>query len=202
MNWSQLRTILWLRWRLTRNQWSRGGQLNAVVTMIVVVIGLAIGVGGGIGGVLAGTLALAEASPMVMLVVWDVIIGAFLFFWMIGIVTEIQRSETIDISRMLHLPISLRDVFLVNYLASHLTLSIVLFLPGMLGLSLGLILGKSWSMIWMFPLVITFIFMITTWTYCLRGWLVTLMVNQRRRRAIIAGITFTFILVSQLQIFL
>jgi Na+/melibiose symporter-like transporter len=34
MNWTQIRTVLWLRWRLTRNQWSRGGQLNAVLTMI------------------------------------------------------------------------------------------------------------------------------------------------------------------------
>jgi hypothetical protein len=198
MNWSQLHTILWLQWRLTRNQWSRGGQLNAVVTMIAVVVGLAIGVAGGIGGVVTGVLVLSRSSPKVILVVWDVIIGAFLFFWMIGIVSEIQRSETIDISRMLHLPISLRDIFLVNYLASHLSLSIILFVPGMLGLSLGLSLGKSWSMIWLFPLVLTFIFMITAWTYCLRGWLVTLMVNKRRRRTIIAVITFTFIVVAQL----
>jgi len=40
--------------------------------------------------------------------------------------------------------------------------------------------------------------MITAWTYCLRGWLVTLMMNKRRRRAIIAGVTFAFILMSQL----
>ncbi|MCJ7702697.1 MAG: hypothetical protein MUO62_14020 [Anaerolineales bacterium] len=63
MNWSQLRTIIWLRWRLTRNQWSRSGQLNITLTMIVVVIGLVVGAGGGIGGVLAGNFALAKASP-------------------------------------------------------------------------------------------------------------------------------------------
>jgi len=40
--------------------------------------------------------------------------------------------------------------------------------------------------------------MITAWTYCLRGWLVTLMTNKRRRRAVIAGVTFTFILLCQL----
>ena len=198
MDWSQLGTMIWLRWRLTRNQWSRGGQLNAALTMIVVAVGIAIGAGGGLGGVLAGALALAKAPPHVMLVVWDVIVGGFLFFWMIGIVTEIQRSEMIDISRILHLPICLRDIFLVNYLASHLTLSVILFLPAMLGLSLGLILGSRWSMIWMFPLVLGFTFMVTAWTYYLRGWLVTLMVNKRRRRAIIAGITFAFILLSQL----
>jgi len=198
MNWSQLRTIIWLRWRLTRNQWSRGGQLNAVLTIIIAFIGLALGFAGGIAGLLAGAFALAKASPPVMLIVWDLIVVVFLFLWLAGIVSEIQRSETIDISRMLHLPISLRNIFMVNYLASHLTFSIILFLPAMLGLSLGLILGGRGFMILMFPLAIGVVFMITAWTYCLRGWLVTLMMNKRRRRAIIAGVTFAFILLSQI----
>jgi len=166
--------------------------------MIAAVFGIVIGAGGGIGGFLAGVMLLSEKSPNGIMIAWDVIIGAFLVFWMIGIITEIQRSETIDISRIMHLPVSLKNIFLVNYLASHLTLSIIVFLPWMLGLSVGLIFGKSWLMIWMLPLVLTFIFMITAWTYCLRGWLATLMVNKRRRRAVIAGITFTFILLCQL----
>jgi hypothetical protein len=198
MNWSQLRTIIWLRWRLSRNQWSRSGTLNAVLTIIVTFIGLGIGFIGGIVGLLLGTFALAKAPPPVMLIVWDMIIGVFLFFWLAGIVSEIQRSETIDIGRLLHLPVSLRNVFLINYIASHLTTSIILFLPGMLGLSAGLILGGRGLMVLMFPLVLGIIFMVTAWTYCLRGWLVTLMMNKRRRRTIIAGITFAFILLTQI----
>lgn len=201
MRWSQLRTIFWLRWRLTRNQWSRSGPLDVVISMIAVAGVLVIGAVGGIVGVLAGALGLAKASPLVMLGVWDAIIGAFLLFWMIGIVSEIQRSETIDVGRMQHLPISLRDIFLINYLASHLTFSIIMFLPGMVGLSVGLILGRGWSMIWLLLGVLGFVFMITAWTYYLRGWLVALMVNPRRRRAIIAGITLGFILVCQLPHF-
>jgi len=198
MNWRHLRTILWLRWRLSRNQWSRGGPLNAVLTMIVVAAGFIIGALGSLAGVLVGIFALAKVPPLALLGIWDAIILLFLFFWMIGLVSQIQRSETIDVGKMLHLPISLKDIFLVNYLASHLTLSIILFLPAMLGLSFGLLLGRSWIMFLMVPLVLGFIFMITAWTYCLRGWLVTLMVNKRRRRAIIAGVTFAFILVFQL----
>ena len=201
MNTAHLRTILWLRWRLTRNQWSRGGTVNAVLTMIVFAAGLIVGFVGAIVGLLVGLFVLHDASPRSMLAIWDVFVLAFLFFWMIGFVSEIQRAETIDIGRMLHLPISLRDVFLVNFLASHLTPSIILFLPGTLGLALGLTLGRSWTMLALFPLVLGFVFMITAWTYCLRGWLVTLMTNPRRRRAIIAGITFAFILITQLPNF-
>src|SRR5262245_26650852 len=38
MNWEQLKTIIWLRWRLTRNQFLRAGQLNAVISVLLVVI--------------------------------------------------------------------------------------------------------------------------------------------------------------------
>lgn len=198
MDWSQLRTIIWLRWRLTRNQWSRRGQLNAVLIMIVAAAVLVLGFMSCVAGVLVGFFVLVEASPLRLLLMWDMFIGVFLFAWMIGMVSEIQRSETIDISRMLHLPISLRDIFLVNYLTSHLTISIILFLPLVLGLCLGLILGGRWIMILMFPLVLGLVFMVTAWTYCLRGWLAALMVNKRRRRAIIAVVTFSFIVLVQL----
>jgi ABC-2 type transport system permease protein len=198
MDWGQLRSIIWLRWRLSRNQWSRAGQLGAIITITVLVICLIIGIGGGFVGTLVGTFALVNVSPQKMLIVWDIIVIAFLFFWMTGIMTEIQRSETIDINRMLHLPVSLKEIFLINYVASHLTLSIIVFMPVMLGLSLGLTIGRQLSMAWMFPLVLGFIFMITAWTYCLRGWLATLMVNKRKRRAVIALVTFSFIVLVQL----
>ena len=201
MDWGQLRTIVWLRGRLIRNQWSRGGKFNAVLTAIAVWAGFVVAVAGGLGGTVAGAFALAKASPADMLVAWDLIVGAFLLFWMIGLVSELQRSETIDIGRMMHLPVSLKDIFLVNYVASHLTLSIILFLPAMLGLCLGLILGGRWSMVLMFPLVLGVVFMVTAWTHCLRGWLAALMVNKRRRRAVVAGVTFSFVLLCQLPNF-
>jgi len=198
MDLSQLRTILWLRWRLTRNQWSRQGPLNAAVSILVAGIGLLIGAGGAIGGFLAGMFALADAAPAVLLGLWDVLVGGWLFFWTVGVVNDLQRSESIDIGRLLHLPISLRGVFWLNYLASHLTFAIILFLPGMLGLAAGLVFGNGWIMLWLIPLLLGVVSMVTAWTYCLRGWLVTLMTNQRRRRAVIAAITFSFVLLSQL----
>ena len=37
MNWHQLKTVLWLRWRLTRNQWAKGGGSGAAIAAIVAV---------------------------------------------------------------------------------------------------------------------------------------------------------------------
>jgi len=201
MNWGQLKTIIWLRWRLTRNQWSRGGPLNAIVTLIVMTAALIIGMAGGLIGLLAGALAFKKLVPDALLGLFDAMILVFLFFWMVGLVSEIQRSETIDISRMRHLPVKLKDIFLVNYVASHLCISIILFVPFLIGLALGLALGRGTIMLWLIPLTLGFFFMVTAWTYCLRGWLAALMHNPRRRRTVIAGITLVFILVTQLPNF-
>ncbi|MBI3414370.1 MAG: hypothetical protein HY043_03465, partial [Verrucomicrobia bacterium] len=198
MDWEQLRTILWLRWRLTRNQWRRDGGWGAVITALVLFFATIITLAASVGGFCGGYFGLAHAPPEVAVLVWDILVGVFLFFWAIGVLTEIQRSETIDIGRLLHLPISLRDVFVVNFVVSHFSLSIILFVPGMLALVLGHALGQSTRMLLLAPAVVGFVFMVTAWTYCLRGWLVALMVNKRRRRAILAALGLTLVLVGQL----
>jgi hypothetical protein len=198
MHWSQIQTILWLRWRLTRNQWARGGRVNVGISIVIMVLLLLIGLGGGIAGLLAGMFGVTNSFPEVMLGVYDALTVAFLFFWCIGILSTIQRSESIDVGKLLHLPVSLKGIFLVNYFASHVTLSIIAFLPVMLGLALGLALGRSWTMLAMVPLILGMLFMTTAWTYCLRGWLVILMKNPRRYRAVVAAVTMTFVLLCQL----
>jgi len=52
-------------------------------------------------------------------------------------------------------------------------------------------------MLLLVPLALAMIFMITAWTYYLRGWLATLMSNPRRRRTVIMCITIGFILLAQ-----
>jgi hypothetical protein len=198
MNWEQLKTILWLRWRLTRNQWARsGGFLGAVIAVVaglgaVAVSGLCF-----VGALLGAAFGLGETSPKIIMALWFGITIVFLFFWMIGLLTELQRSETIDLQRLMHLPVALGQMFVVNYLVSHFAFSIIVAVPVMLGLGIGLAFARGPEMILLVPLALSMVFMITAWTYCLRGWLATLMSNPRRRRTVIMGITFTFILLSQ-----
>ena len=198
MKTDQLWTILWLRWRLSRNQFTKRGGINAILALIFVAIGLCMGAFGGLAGLLIGAFLMKDTSPMLFLGVWDAIIGAFLFLWIMTLVGEIQRSETIDISKLMHLPVSLKQIFLINYIASHFNMILIWFVPGVTGLILGMTLGRSLWMIFLLPLVFGFVFMITAWTYCLRGWLIRLMVNERRRRAIIASVTLIIILLCQL----
>lgn len=93
MNWDQLRAILWLRWRLSRNQFLRGGTLNAVLAVVITVL-MALGAcSAAVGGVAGGWAAGAKAQPDIILIIFDAIIFVFMLFWGTGLMVEIQRSE-------------------------------------------------------------------------------------------------------------
>ena len=138
MNWAQLQTVLWLRTRLVLNQWTRGGGLGAVLAIVMLV---ASGFTGGMlffGGLAAGKFLFQTASPQVFMFTWAGLTMAFLMFWGVGLMTELQRTESIDLQRLMHLPVLLGQLFVINYLASHFALSVILTVPAMLGLALGL----------------------------------------------------------------
>jgi hypothetical protein len=68
----------------------------------------------------------------------------------------------------------------------------------MIGLTIGLVFGVGPRMLVLFPLIAAFALMVTALTHQFRGWLASLMVNQRRRRTIISVATLAFILLVQL----
>ena len=197
MNWEQFCAILWLRWRLTRNQLTRGSGVGAVVAALAGLLLMISALGIGIGTALAGALALRNATLTTMMFVWDGVAIVVLLFWLLSVLAELQRSESIELTRLLHLPIGLKQVFIFNYLVSLVSLGTVVALAGMSGLAVGLIISHGPWYILVLPLVAAFVFMVTAWIYCLRGWLLSLMINPRRRRAIVMWITLGIILAGQ-----
>lgn len=197
MNWEQLKTIFWLRWRLMCHQWRGAGALGAALAVLLLLLALSVAAGAFAGGLAAGYFALADASPRTILFTWLGITLAFLFIWLAGLMAELQRSEAIDLQKLMHLPVALGQMFFINYLVSHFSLGTILAVPAMIGLGLGLMLGRSGQMILVIPLALSMVFMVTAWTYYLRGWLAKLMSNPRRRRTIIVGITMVFVLLAQ-----
>jgi len=197
MNWDQLKTILWLRCRLARNQMTRGKGLGAALAIIIAVAACLIGAASFVAALLGGIYGLGDTKPRVVWGVWCGLTLAFLFFWIFGLLNELQRSETIDLQRLLHLPVGLGQIFVINYLASHLALSLVIFVPAMMGMAIGLTVSRGPAMLWLAPLALSMVWMVTAWTYCLRGWLATLMSNPRRRRTVIVACMMTFILLGQ-----
>ena len=198
MNWQHLRAFVWLRWRLLTNQWRRAGKVNAAILMIATVGALVTAIPLFIGCFMLGLYAIPKAEPAQLMYAWDGVIALFLLFWSIGLVTELQRTEPLSLSKLLHLPVSVKGAFLINYLSSLVRLSLVVFGPIMLGYSLALVVEKGLSELLVLPLLAAFLLMITALTYQIQGWLASLMTNPRRRRTVIMSITAFFILCSQL----
>src|ERR1022692_828267 len=164
MNREQLKTILWLRWRLMSNQWRRTGGLGAVIAIFIAAGSVLLGTMSFTGGLLGAIFGLGkESSPQMIMFIWLGVTVFFLFFWMIGLLTELQRSETIDLQKLMHLPVALGQMFVVNYLVSHFTMSIIFVVPIMLGLGIGMAISRGPEMILLVPLVLSMVFMVTAW---------------------------------------
>ncbi len=198
MNRQHFQAFMALRWRLFVNQLRRGGVANVVILSILAVVVVLLDLCLFVGSFLIGWLAMPEASPAVIMYVWDGLVVFFLFWWGIGVITELQRSEALTLDKLLHLPVSLSSAFLINYLSSLLNLSMIIFLPAMLSLTAGLVLAKGPALLLLVPVVAGFFMMVTALTYQFQGWLASLMVNKRRRQTIIVVISMAFVLVSQL----
>jgi ABC-2 type transport system permease protein len=198
LNWEHLKAVVWLRQRLLRNWLRRSGMANTVITAILLSLALIASVSMFFVSIVVGVKVLPHASPELVLFVWNVLISMFLVSWTIGLVTELQRSEVISFQKLLYFPISLSGTFLVNYLGSFASFTLIAFLPTMIGLCIASVVALGPSFLVTFPLLACLVLMVTAVTYQFRGWLAALMVNKRRRRTLVALITAGFVIVAQI----
>jgi len=198
VNFSHFTAIVRMRWQTLRNQLRKSGQVNWIITAMLMAIAA---VGSFTTMVFAagwGTLFLAMIEPFYVIYVWDVVAGAFVFAWTFALMVELQRSELMSLKNLLHLPVSLSGAFFLNYASSLASLTVLLFLPGMIGLCVASALSFGVRSLVVFALLAAFLFMVTAVSYQLRGWLARLMENKRRRGTVIAVTTIAFILVFQI----
>lgn len=197
MNAQHFKTLVWLRWRLRVNQFRRGGVLNLIVFVFIVVMAIIAAVGLFVTGLFIGSLALPAVPQWVHLYVWDGIIVSFLFFWSIGLLTDLQRTESLALDKLLHLPVSISGAFLVNYVSSLTSLTLLVYVPAMVGLVLGQTIAHGPIMLLGLPLIAAFVLAVTALTYQFQGWLASLMTNPRRRRTVVVVLTMCFVLMFQ-----
>jgi len=146
---------------------------------------------------LIGQYTLSRSSPEVILYVWDGMVLAFLTLWTTGLIAELQRYDVLSLDKFMHLPVSPVGAFGINYLSSLFCPTLLLFVPAMVGLSLGLVVARGAAMLTLAPLLASLLLMVTALTHQFQGWLASLMANQRRRRTIIFLLTALFIVLAQ-----
>jgi ABC-2 type transport system permease protein len=197
LNTKHLKAILWLRWRILRNRAKRSGKASNAFFIIVMGLISLFTVGSFSAALLIGIEAVPDTAPYTLMLVWAGLGLGFLFMWTIGLLADLQRSDAMSFKNLLHLPVSLRWVFLYNYLSSFVCLSVVVFLPPLVGLCLAMVIVEGPIMLLSFLLLAGFFGMITAITYQLRGWLARLMENKRRARNIISAMTLMILVLAQ-----
>ena len=198
MNPSHIAAIVRLRWQMMRNQFHRSGTANKVITVILLIAAGLSSLGSVVFAVGWGGFLLSRMQPFYVMYVWDALVVAFLFMWSIGLLIELQRSELLSLKNLLHLPVSLSGAFFLNYTSSLASLTVVLFLPTMIGLCLASMLHFGAKSLVAFALLAAFLFMVTAVSYQLRGWLARLMENKRTRGTVITLTTIVFVLFFQI----
>ena len=201
----QVRALVYLKFTLMRNSWMRGQRLSFAFGALLAVLAVGLAAGLAIGlfvlGLYLPEIANAESgaiSSLVLLLIGDGLVLLFLTVWSVSLLVELQRSEVIDFRKMLFLPVPLRLVFLLNFAVSLISMETVFFLLPLCGFTLGLTIGFGPRMLLALPLGIAFYFMLAGWTYYVRGILIFIMENKRRRRTVIVAITMSFALLGQL----
>jgi hypothetical protein len=192
-----LKTFLWLRWRLSRNHGKRLSKVNLGVDRLLTILAVVFACASLVAFFLLGR-ALADAPAAGVMMVWDLVVAGYLIFALMGLTIELQRSEMLSVERFLHLPVSPAGVFLINYFGSTLRLGFAIFLPAMVGLSIGLLVTRGAAMAALLPLVLCFFLMMTAVIHQFRGWLASMMTNRRRRQTILAIVTSVFLAVVTL----
>jgi ABC-2 type transport system permease protein len=198
VNIQQLLAIIRLRWRMSFNQWRKAGKVTVILNCVFLGLAAVVAVVGFFISVFAGNAILGQLEPIYLMFIFDGIVAVFLFVWMISLLAELQRSELLSLGNLLHLPVSLSGAFVLNYFSSWASLTMLFFLPVLLGLCIALPLTHGSKMLVVLPLVAGFLVMVTSVTYQFRGWLARLMKNKRRRGTVIAIMTIGVITLSQL----
>jgi hypothetical protein len=194
----QLAGLVLLRATLVKNQLFRPGRRLAGAFAVVVLLSiLFLGVGAFVGSYFLG-LGVARESPKHLGYVWHGLLVFFAFFWGIGLLTDLQRAEALDIRRLLHLPISLDRVFVLNFVSSLACPSVAILGPAFLGLAIGTALTRGPLDLLVLPVCGGVVLAIAAASYALSGWLAALMENKRARRTVLTLVPFAIIVVAQL----
>ena len=171
MNFSHLRTITWLRWRLFVNSFRKIGRGHKIFSIVILVGSFLTAILMGWAGWSIELSFLTDAPASMYLLIWAGIVVIYLFTWSIGVLTDLQRKEPLTLSKFLHLPVSPANAFVNNFLSSFLSISTILILPVMLGFSLRMVAMFGPRLVPGVLLLMAFVLMVVALTYQFRGWL-------------------------------
>ena len=193
MNLKQLFALALLRFKLSNNQQKKAGELNVILTKIVQAMIACASVFAFIVPLAVGHWLFQDMSDNKLLAIWNGMIMFFLFSAVMAMFGQLQINDVVSIEKLLHLPVSLNGAFLINYLSSLLSGAILLFVPGLLGFTCGVILAKGNSMLMLLPALLAILFLATSLFQQLKAIFARIMQNKRTKAIVIVVIPFLLV---------
>ena len=155
---SQLLTLIWLKWRLLRNSLRSS---KAIVSKVASILGMLLAfIFAAMFALILGFVAYSLAQPeglgsaLQRTAARDLPAGAsteFIFFSIFGVIylmwatvpLSLGGSKQFDAGKLLMYPITLRKLFLVDFISEFTTLHSVFLVPAVLALCIGAGLGSG-----------------------------------------------------------
>ena len=192
--------FVWLRFRIRYNQVSRGTQLIKVFALIGTLIVAMSTVSIWLIGFSLGLFLPKYISMEYYFLIWEGGVLLAMLMWLIHVLNEAQRGDPISLDKILHLPVSPSQAFVVNYLASLGTPVFLMTAGGFLGLVLGSVFSIGIKATLFLIPITAFLFAMTAATYWVQGWLATLMTNPRTKQLVLVLLPIFIIAATQIPV--
>lgn len=132
-----------------------------------------------------------QPRPMTLLAL-NLILVIYFVGWFWGIAMEVQRSDVIDIRKMLYFPVPIALINAINFGVSLVGFTSLFFLSGALGLLAGIYQTVGQAVAIGAFAAGAFFFAAATWAYYIRGLMALWMSNKRRRRLLMSVLPLFF----------
>ena len=194
MNWKHLKALIQLRMQLSRNQQIKVSKFNYYITRIAMALIFVQAIvsffaTAGLVGIFARAVSVGYVCK-----IWHFALLGLIFYWGLMVLGQLQQTETVSFEKLLHLPVSFKGAFLLNYLSSFSNSAVILGAPVLFGIAVGAILAKGAAGLGLLFATFGWLFLLSTLTYLFRGW-VSRVVQNKRTKAIL-GITVPCVIVT------
>lgn len=132
-----------------------------------------------------------QPRPMTLLAL-NMLLAVYVVGWFWGFALEMQRSDVIDVKKMLHFPVSLALINAINFVVSIIGFTSLFFTAAALGLAAGMLRAGQHGLLSVLLAAGAFFFAASAWAYYLRGLMAVWMENKRRRRLLMSILPIFF----------
>ncbi|MDE0451749.1 MAG: hypothetical protein OXI90_08270 [Gammaproteobacteria bacterium] len=188
-----LRTVVSLCWRLGRRRWERQGSLMRDLASLAAFLAVVAGCLSFVLALALGWAHLPQAGHGTALLAWGGLIAAFVFVRLFGVFGSLQQGEGLPLDNLLHLPFSLHQVFVLNFVFSQLNLTTIIFVPAFLGLAIACTVALDARNFVLIPASLSLFVCVAAVTHLVQEWITSAM-GTRRRRFLIGSLVCTLLM--------